>query len=222
MRKLSIFVCFLALSAKAVFATPLADEPLLYTPPPFHMPNFFGPHGPGFAMIGGSLSYASQNTAINNPWNASSIGFTFIWYQELSERLGIYFPLSLGFITDAEDNGVALDMSKYGGVDVNLLVGIGYKLPLAKPLTAVLGAGLYWGFTPLITGASSLPSYYSGGIGPGIGATFVYSFVSWFGIGVNVNFAYSFINPADSGTMSASGFKTWGDVGFVFFYPEKR
>jgi hypothetical protein len=226
-RKLSIFVCFLALSANAVFATSPAEEPLLYTPiytpPPFH-PFLFGPHGPGFILFGGSLSYASQNTAINNPWNATSIGFMFDWYQEFSETLGLYFPFSLGFITGAEDNGVALDMSQYGGVDLNMLVGIGYKLPLAKPFTTVLGAGLYWGLTPLLgSGASSSTDYYAGGIGAGIGATFVYSFVSWFGIGANVNFAYSFINPIDNGTtMSESGFKTWGGVGLVFFYPEKR
>jgi hypothetical protein len=61
------------------------------------------------------------------------------------------------------------------------------------------------------------PSYLAGGIGVGIGTTFVYWLSHCLGIGANINVAYSFANPFDNpATMASSGLKIFGGVGLAF------
>lgn len=173
-------------------------------------------------LLGGSISYASQNDVAGNSWSASSLGLLSNVYLEGSGHLGFYFTVTLGLVSGASDGGAALDLGQYNSpaIDMNILAGLGYRLPLGEPWTAVTGLGFYWGSTGLTANSTSgygLPSYVAGGIGAGVGATLKYKIYGNLGIGANIDIAYIFANPFDiPATMSSTGLKVFGGVGVTF------
>jgi hypothetical protein len=176
----------------------------------------------GMLLVGGSMGYASQNTAAGHPWNATSFGLLAQTYVDISETLGLYTAASLGLVTRAQDNGISLDTGQYQTLSLNALFGPGYKLFLTPSLIGIAGAGIYIGSNMLSGGSQSLSSYYAGGFGVGAGISLLYRLSFNFGFGANVNAAYSFANPGDvTSTMSPNGLSVFGGIGVCFFfYPE--
>jgi hypothetical protein len=169
-------------------------------------------------LLGGSMGYTNQATAANHPWSATSLGIMEQSYFDVSETLGVYTAATLGFMAGSQDNGTALDVGKYQGIALNVLLGLGYRLPLTPWLSAIGGAGMYLGSTTLAAADQTLSSYYGGGLGAGVGVSLMYALSLNWGIGVNVNAAWFFANPGDRGaTMSASGVSLFGGIGVTWF-----
>lgn len=174
-------------------------------------------------LFGGSMGYASQNTAAMHPWSATSLGLLEQSYFDMTTSFGLYNAATIGFIIGSQDNGVALDPGQYQTLSLNILLGIGYKIAFATSLTAVAGAGLYFGSNSLNAINYTLSSYQAGGVGAGVGISLLYSLTFNWGIGANVNAAYYFMIPGDvAPTMSPSGISVFGGIGITFFYQPTR
>ena len=172
-------------------------------------------------LFGPGMGYAAQNTAAGHPWNATSLGFMEQSYIGMSDAWGFYTAEAIGIIFASADNGVSLSMGQYQALSLDILLGMGFKLPLAPSLTGIAGAGIYMGSHLLNPSNYSLSTDYAGGFGAGIGASLLYSLSLNWGIGVNVNVAYSFANPGDSAlTMSPNAVSLFGGIGLSYsFYP---
>jgi hypothetical protein len=196
MKKLLILICLLASATRALPASAIW-------------------------LFGGGMGYTNQNTAAMHPWSATSIGVMEQSYFDVSETLGVFTAATLGFMVNSQDNGAALDIGQYQAFAVNVLLGIGLRIPLTPALTTIGGAGIYMGSAMLTASNQTLSSYYAGGFGAGIGLSLMYSLSINWGIGVNINAAYSFANPGDAApTMAANGVHLFGGIGVTWFsYP---
>jgi hypothetical protein len=168
-------------------------------------------------LLGGSVGYSQQDTAGGHPWSATSVGFMQQSYFDISDFLGVYTAATLGFMVGSQDNGTALNIGQYQGLDLDILLGIGARVPLTPFLTAIGGAGIYMGSATLAAGNQTLSSYYAGGFGAGVGLSLLYALSMNWGIGCNLNAAYSFVNPGDAGlTMSPRGISLFGGIGVTW------
>ena len=82
----------------------------------------------------------------------------------------------------------------------------------------MVGAGFYFGTNTLSASDNTLSSYPAGGVGGGVGASFVYALSYTWGIGANIDAAYYFAIPgAAPSTMGPSGFCLFGGLGVVYY-----
>ncbi|MGA2477148.1 MAG: hypothetical protein ABSG63_00170 [Spirochaetia bacterium] len=172
-------------------------------------------------LFGGGVGYTNQATAGGHPWSASSLGLMVNSYFDVNGSLGVYSAATIGFMAGAQDNGTTLNVAQYQNIGLNILLGVGYRMPLTPGLTAIGGAGMYLGSATLAANNQTLSSYFAGGFGAGIGLSLLYAISMNWGIGVNINAAYSFANPGDvAPTMSPQGIGIFGGIGVTYFaYP---
>lgn len=171
-----------------------------------------------FVLVGAGMGYMDQKTEANQPWNAASAGLMAQTYVDLTPSFGIYTAASVGFVFASRSDESALDVGQYQTVALNLLLGVGLRLPL-DPVVGVLGGGIYIGSTTMDASGNTLSSIAAGGVGAGVGMSVLYSLTESWGIGANLNAAYYFGIPGNSApTMAPSGLGLFGGLGVVYIF----
>ncbi len=129
--------------------------------PPAALAERFVAFGPGISLIGQAYQAVDR-------LDVTAISGSFVDF--LGERLGFYVVGALGVPVRATAAGAAIDLSRYDfSLSVDTLMGIGFVIAIAEPVSLVVGIGPSLGFTALIPAAYG-DRYYGGAYALGLGA----------------------------------------------------
>jgi hypothetical protein len=115
------------------------------------------------------VSLIRQSYQTVDPLAAVGIPVTLVDFA--GERIGFYVVASFALITQASAGGVPIDLDGYDlGLSVDIMIGLGFDLPIGGRFSCILGFGPTLGFLTLMPAFGSAARYYGGASVLGIGA----------------------------------------------------
>ncbi len=167
-------------------------------------------------FIGPGLSYGTESREALPDWTMTSLGVHMATFS--GKAFGLYSNLAMGWILASRTGGAPIDTSLYDmRFSLDMVFGLGYRIPIKSRILAIVGAGLYFGMATMFPEDYADPSYGGGfTVGPGIQATVTTPLRPGLHVGVSLGAGYSLAEPLWlEDDNFKGGLHVFGGVGFA-------